>query len=280
MKDIFVGEKPQGQSEAYLPIFAFEHRDATKMMPYISIKTAPFQSRNIPYYKNDGTPLLVGPNHLIFVPHKEHPVPANTLKVGDKVATFAGKEGMEILEIEQVEKAGYYQPINSEGSIIWNGIITSNYNSFAEGFGEEIVVVEQDEDGKKVAADASSTGNSNSCAISSDYIQLAGYRLISVHDFLHLAYLPYQVTCTGTKIEYCDFYDKAESNYYTKFGKLYIKYSRYFPEVIQLVIFGFVHFWLRFFYILTLEKTQNLITIVLFGYAIKLWRSRNDVYEE
>lgn len=272
MKDIYVGEKPQGRSEAYLPIFAFEYRNETKKMPYVSIETAPFVSRNIPYYKNDGTPLLVGPNHLIYVPHLDYPVPANTLKVGDKVSTFAGPEGMEILNIQHVEREGAYQPINSEGSIIFNGIITSNYNSFGEGFGE--VIVEEND------AKEGGESSSQSCSISSDYIQLAKYRLMPVHEFLHLAYLPYQVLCTGTKIEYCDWYDQSESNWYTKFGKLYISFCRYLPEIIQLGIFGTIHLWLRFFYMMTLEKTQNLLTLVMFGYAIKLYRSRNDVYED
>lgn len=283
MKDIYVGEKPQGRSEAYLPIFAFEHRNETRMMPYLSIRTAPFVSRNIPYYKNDGSPLCIGPNHLIYVPHKEYPVPANTLKVGDRVATFAGPDGMEILDIEHLELPGAYQPINSEGSIIFNGIITSNYNSFGPGFGPEIVLPEEEKEGAEGTAatkeDAAVVGG-GSCAISSDYIQLAGYRLLSVHDFLHLAYLPYQVMCTGTKIEYCDWYDNSESNYYTRFGKLYIAFCRYLPELVQLGIFGIVHLWLRFFYVMTLEKTQNLLTLVMLGYAIKLYRSRNDVYEE
>merc|ERR1712174_127136 len=90
-----------------------------------------------------------------------------------------------------------------------------------------------------------------------DYIYLWGYKLVSVHEFYHFTYLPFQILCTGTNIEYCDRYDHFETNWYTQFGTYFVNICLKFPESIQLLLFCIAYCWFQFVYLMTLEKNSS-----------------------
>merc|ERR1712238_654572 len=105
---------------------------------------------------------------MIFVDHKTNPVPAETVKVGDRILTLDGPST--ITKITTVTRKGVFNPLTADGTIIADGVISSTY----------------------------STLESNS-----DSIQVLGYKYISYQNFFNSLLKPYTFLCTTATLEIC-----------------------------------------------------------------------------
>lgn len=135
-------------------------------------------------------PLEITANHLIYVQGKKDPVKASSVIVGDKLQGFFEGEmkSVEVESISSISKRGLYNPITESGSIVVNGLVTSTYT----------------------AVDISSGSN---------YVEVAGFKVLSLHDFLHLAMVPFKTVCMSLpNANVCSIPEGKEHNSYDELG--------------------------------------------------------------
>jgi hypothetical protein len=139
--------------------------------------------------------------HLIFLNGRNDPVEARSIKIGDELVSFTGTKSrvVKVTQVSSVTRDGLYNPITSSGTIVVDGIATSTYT----------------------AVDL--TGGSN-------YLTISGYKLLSMHDFLHLAMGPFRSLCVNSPSRVssyvCSIKQGDEHNFYNKIGLQVLSFGR------------------------------------------------------
>jgi len=156
MKDLQVGDYVLTSNGQYQTVYTINHFHHTKPTNFLQIRTEMEGSEN-------ENALEVSPMHLVYVEGKDHPLPANDVKVGDYLQTL-DHGPKKVNAIRLITRNGLYNPITTHGTMVVDGIVTSSYTSF--------------------------TGSA--------YLKIAGIELISVHDLLNMTIAPYRAFCMAT----------------------------------------------------------------------------------
>jgi len=167
------------------------------------------------YSKGNDSPLEITNSHMVFVHGKKHPIRASAVKVGASLRTVNGSSI--VTDISYITREGLWNPITSDGTIVVDGIITSTYN----------VPFTNINDGA--------------------HVEVAGFSLMSHHDFLHLLSSPYRAICLGMSLSFCE--TKQEYNMYSSLGVSILKFHHQQEKLIQdmmlfifLVVFKLLNF--------------------------------------
>lgn len=163
------------------------------------------------YSSDMETPLELTQSHMVFVTGKKNPIPASKIEVGDALQTVAGSST--VTKISSVTRNGFWNIITTDGTVVVDGITASTYSIT---FGEE-------------------------------HITIGGFKIMSHHDFVHLAMAPYRSLCLGVSLTFCE--NKDGYNGYNKIGAPLLKFGREQNAVVQgfmivglLIAFSFFSF--------------------------------------
>jgi Hint module len=167
MKEIQVGDRVLTASSQYVPVYAFAHLETTKKAEFLQIYTSKFSK----------TPLEVSASHMVFLEGKRNPVRADSIRVGDVLATT--EAGATVEKISTVTRNGLYAPLTADGTLVVDGIKASNYISLQDNAAE--------------------------------YVQLQhGFTALSQHDGIHLSFAPYRMICMkGLAHKFCHSYGET-----------------------------------------------------------------------
>ncbi|CAB9513219.1 Warthog protein [Seminavis robusta] len=158
MKDLQVGDKILTAQGKYEHVYAFGHYLPNGEAEFLVIET------------EGNSQLEITPEHLLYRQGTSHPVPAYSLRVGDKIQPH----GAEVTMIDSVHKTGIYAPLVSSGSFLVNhgSVKVSSYISLVQAY---------------------STG----------YAHFAdGTPFLPQHTGIHMVLTPYRMICT-TFSGYC-----------------------------------------------------------------------------
>lgn len=195
MKDLQVGDKVFTGSN-YEPVYGFAHLDKTTSAPYLQIHT-----------ENQKDPLEVSKEHLLLVNDKY--VPAGDIKVGDYLSNGA------VEKIKNTKKTGLYAPLTPSGTMVVNGVQTSNYISI------------QQKDNKL----------SGNVMIGENNIDTG----LSFHLVNHMALSPIRMTCMGISSRFCDTESINEETGYPVFVSFWFQLMEFFQAQslpIQIALVG------------------------------------------
>jgi len=167
MKDLMNGDNVLTMDGSYQTMYSMNHYHKSKEVTFVQIKTK-LESEQ---------PLELSPNHLLYVEDNTNPVPASSVKVGDKVWTVKG--GKEVLEINMITREGLYNPLTMDGTIIVDGIAASVYTT--------------------------PTGKTH---VEIDGVWSTMMKSLSFHDALHMVTAPYRQFCTSVSLDLCNLHDK------------------------------------------------------------------------
>jgi len=126
MNQIKVGDRVLTGSGVYQTIYAIDHRHESELAAFVQI----YSSSNEEFSQEE--PIELTKKHMIFLnngnyPHNK-PVPAGTVKVGDKIQALSGLRT--VTKICTVIRKGVFSPLTVDGTIIVNdGIIASTYSA-------------------------------------------------------------------------------------------------------------------------------------------------------
>lgn len=153
------------------------------------------------------TPLEITSNHMVFLHGKENPIAASAVKVGDALQTLEDSPSV-VTQVSFIERKGIWNPLTEDGTIVVDGIATSTYN---------MQFRHNDE---------------------ADFV-LAGFKVMSHHDFFHLLMTPYRAICLGLSPSFCE--AKHEYNGYNQAGLKILQFFEKQGAVMQeLTIFVFL----------------------------------------
>ena len=183
MEDLKVGSMILAGSDGeYQPVYAFGHFDPDNENKFFQIHTS-----GIP----DNQPLEMTKEHLVFVHGKENPVRADSIQVGDVLASASGSA--KVTKIEIVTRKGQYAPFTQDGKLVVDGILASSYISMQDN-AKEYVQVE--------------TG-----AVAGGILKIMPY-----HDYVHMGLSPFRLACLGVSSRICTMYDEVGMPYYASFA--------------------------------------------------------------
>jgi len=150
-------------------------------------------------------PLEVTETHLMFMQGKNDPVEAKSIAVGDNLQGFFDGEikSVKVEQITSINKRGLYNPITSSGTIIVNGLVTSTYTAVNVSDG-------------------------------SNYLMVGGFKILSMHDFMHLAMSPFKTFCLSlSDSSFCAVSEGNEHNVYNQFGLKFLAFGRAQNRLVQ-----------------------------------------------
>lgn len=195
---------PKPKTPVYETVYGFGHRNEDKEEEYVRITTK----------DTKGKPLEISGAHLIFVDGKSHPVRADTLQVGDKLLHKSldhdSTAPSSITRITKVTRKGVYQPLTKDGTILVDGVETSNYVS-VEGVAPTMVRF--------------------------------GRRFFSEHYGFHWCMAPYRFVCTKVAPQWCvnDYNLEQEGiNHWLAFAKAGIQAGEHMPTWLMVLYFTVV----------------------------------------
>ena len=120
LRDVKVGDIVKVDEGKFEPIYGFGHADPTVSGEYIRFKLS------------NGRDLVISGNHLVFIPDNKS-TPASTLRVGDELVSSNRVNPVKIEAIHTVTGKGAFAPFTYSGTIVVNGIKSSNYISLQNG---------------------------------------------------------------------------------------------------------------------------------------------------
>jgi len=164
MKDLVPGDKVLTASGEHKTMYSMDHFHRTKETVFLRLHTNLETER----------PLELTKNHMVFVETaKNHPVPAASINVGDKI--WSADDGLkEVVKIETVVRNGLYNPLTMDGTIVVDGIVASTYTSY--------------------------TGSS--------HVKIAEKNVMSFHELMDMAAAPYRNLCVGISLSLCNSHEK------------------------------------------------------------------------
>jgi len=157
MDMIEVGDEVITRSGSYKKVFAIDHQHETKLTEFVQV-----------YCEGKGKPLELTANHMIFKTGEINPVPAGTLKVGDRVETYDGD--YPVIDILTIVRKGLFSPLTTDGTIVASGIVASTYSSLA---------------------------------VDTKWIEVYDVKLMSFQNFFASLIQPYKLVCTTLSMKLC-----------------------------------------------------------------------------
>lgn len=195
MNNIEVGDQVLTVDGVYKTIYSIDHQHPTKLTSFLQIHSS-----------KQHEPLELTEKHMVFLQGKKSPVPANSIRVGDKLK---GLEGPSIVtNIDIVTREGLFSPITTDGTIVASGIVASSYSAF---FG------------------------------SSEWIEITGKKTVTHQDFFDKLLKPYRYICTGFSLEFCK--TKNEKIAISKFAANSYEYLLGQTEIFQMIVLFCVIFF-------------------------------------
>lgn len=117
LRDVKVGDKVKVDEGKFEPVYGFGHADPTTSGEFIQLKLS------------NGRDLVISGDHLVFVANNKS-TPASTLRVGDELVASSSHVGsVKVEAIHTVTRKGAFAPFTYSGTIVVNGIKSSNYIS-------------------------------------------------------------------------------------------------------------------------------------------------------
>jgi len=145
MDQLNVGDKVLTGTGEYETVYAIDHRHPTKATRFLQIFHSSSPNSNMLHqekmesedeHKNE--PLEVSSRHMVFLENRGsvvggdgkslwHPVPAYTVKIGDRIRTMEGPR--EVKRISNVTRRGLINVLTPSGTIVvgFSGIVASTY---------------------------------------------------------------------------------------------------------------------------------------------------------
>lgn len=162
-----VGDNVLVAANKFEAVYGFAHKHNAKHVEFIKV-----------FIEDEARPLELTGNHLTHVVGYDKPLPASQLQVGQSLQGVVhhlsgGKNGgpRRIVKIESSERDdGLYAPLTASGNIVVNGLLVSTYVSVSEN-------------------DA--------------YLSIAGMKIISSHDLMHIWFTPMRFACLGITTNFC-----------------------------------------------------------------------------
>lgn len=114
LKDLQLGDRVK-TSTGYEPVYSFGHHDLESSADFLAIHTS-----------NNKRPLEITKDHLLFLRGQVTPVPAGSVRVGDRLQT-QDKEGAIVTKIGAIHKQGLYAPLTASGTVVVDGVLASSY---------------------------------------------------------------------------------------------------------------------------------------------------------
>jgi hypothetical protein len=164
-------------TSGFSKVYTIDHRNENKPTEFLQLHTD---------WTND--PLEVTSGHLIYLNGKQDPVQAGTILTGDEVLAFANGQlqPARVTDVTTITRKGLYNPITSTGTLIVDGLATSTYTAVPITEGQ-------------------------------NYLMIGGYKVMSMHDFLHLAIGPLRTLCSVND-QFCQIDNGQEYNRYSQMG--------------------------------------------------------------
>ena len=116
LRNVKVGDKVKVDEGKFEPIYGFGHSDPNTSGEYIQLKLS------------NGRNLVISGDHLVFVGNHKS-TPASTLRVGDEVVASNHVGPVKVEAIHTVTRKGAFSPFTYSGTIVVNGVKSSNYIS-------------------------------------------------------------------------------------------------------------------------------------------------------
>ena len=188
--------------------------------------------------------------HLIFVDEHQHPIPAGSVSVGDRLISPSGP--IEVTKLTYETKRGLYAPLTATGTLLLNGgIWASSYPSIL-----------QDTD---------------------EFLQLAdGTKLFSMHDGIHLFLAPFRLFCRSAHTVYghdfsaCQTYTEHGMPPYVATGIDIIVWIQQQQLIVQLGVAAGVLPWLGLVAFVEKLLFENFFRASLFFLAFFLWKAKKE----
>lgn len=115
IKDLVIGDMVRGANDNMARVYSFGHYHSGLKTEYLQI-----------HAKGLSRPLEISKDHLVFV--NGTVIPASLVSVGDNlIVSNEGLEAARVQKIKVVVRAGAYAPFTTSGTILVNGVATSNY---------------------------------------------------------------------------------------------------------------------------------------------------------
>jgi len=219
MKDLVPGDKVLTASGEHKTMFSMNHYHRTKATVFLRIHTDLETER----------PLELSHNHMVFVEaEKNHPVPAASVNIGDKI--WSADDGLrEVLDIETVVRNGLYNPLTMDGTIVVDGVVASTYTSY--------------------------TG--------SVHLKIGEKNVISFHELMDMAIAPYRSLCAGVSLSLCNNHD--ELSHATTFTKaLYNLWAKQGTTLKSMFLLMYVAFFGASAILMFLKSYVVVNTVTLF----------------
>jgi hypothetical protein len=150
---------------------------------------------------NAESPLEMTNNHMVFIHGRESPIPASAVKVGDALQTVNVDSPSMVTKISSIERKGIWNPITADSTIVVDGIVASTHS---------VPFRANDE------AD----------------VEVAGMKVMSHHDFIHLLSTPHRAMCLGWSFSFCET-NNNEFNAFSHLGNQILKVFYNQSEVVQ-----------------------------------------------
>jgi Hint module len=133
MKELRIGDQvltgTMQDDLKYQPIYAFAHRDTTRPTKFLQIFTKIMDEQ-------EGLPLELTEDHLVYLNGAAKPIPAINVQVGDVLQGVSVRNSQwqsehVVTKIHIISRNGLYAPLTRDGTVVVaNGIVASNYVSF------------------------------------------------------------------------------------------------------------------------------------------------------
>lgn len=114
MADLKVGDQVLSTAgdESYQTVYAFAHLDKSRPTKFLQLFTDSSSSE---------AALEVTENHLLYLGGKSHPVPANSIRVGDLLrgnGNTQDQSTLNVTSIQPVVRKGVYAPLTQDGTVV------------------------------------------------------------------------------------------------------------------------------------------------------------------
>jgi len=169
MKDVEVGDQVMTGTGDYQTVYSIDHRNPTKLTEFVQIS-----------YSDEEAPIELTARHMIFLEGKENPIPAGDVRVGDKLRSLhdhgdvssLSSHSLEVSKLSSIVRKGLYNPLTGDGTIVVNGgIVASTYSAVLSSHTE--------------------------------WVEIAGYKIMSQQSLLSMVLKPYKYVCSGTSLKLC-----------------------------------------------------------------------------
>jgi hypothetical protein len=116
-----IGDVVKVDDFTYDTIYAFGHRDENIIADYLQMQL------------DNGKKLEISVDHLVFV-EGGTTVPASMIRAGNKIVTGSG-DVLSVVSVKKVKQRGAYAPFTFSGTVVVNGVKSSNYVTLQSGAG-------------------------------------------------------------------------------------------------------------------------------------------------